>query len=238
MDSTCNHGLDNDSYYDIRHADKNTKLFKNEVLRYYHLLNLLPGNISEILDIGCGTGYMSQLIAKKKMKVIAIDISEKRLLSFKEIADKLNIKQLHENLFNLKFNNCEAIISQEVIEHIPDYKSALRKMFSFLRNFGFALFCAPYRENLQAKTRKCPYCGEYYHTCGHVNRFTEDSFRNDLINCRFKILKTRLIVNKRTVKWLALFNLPLNNFTLLFNKMMNKFFPHKAAYIAILCQKS
>ena len=38
----CDHGVSYDDFYDIWNADQNTKLYKNEILRYNHLLNLVP----------------------------------------------------------------------------------------------------------------------------------------------------------------------------------------------------
>ena len=233
----CDHGVDYNSFYDIWHADKSTKLYKNELLRYYHLLNLLPGNITNVIDIGCGTGYMASLMAKRNLNVTAVDISENRLASFHDIAEKLNIKQIKQNFFKSNLNNFDALLSQEVLEHIENYEIALKKMASFLKPQGYAVFCVPYKENLDSKAKKCSLCGQLYHISGHLHSFTEEKLTTALLTAGFTILKLDVIVNKRTFKWLAKTKLPVNKPVLQLDKTLNFLFSHKAAYLAALCQK-
>jgi len=207
------------------------------MLRYYHLLNLLPENISTVIDIGCGTGYMASLMANKNLKVTAVDISEDRLASFRNNAEQLNIKQIKQNFFKLNLNNFDALLSQEVLEHIEDYEKALKKMALFIKSNGYGIFCVPYKENLNAKTRRCSLCGQRYHTSGHLHSFTKDMLAAALSTAGFILLKLHVIVNKRTFKWLAKSKISINKPILQFDKMMNFLFSHKAAYLAALCQK-
>jgi 2-polyprenyl-3-methyl-5-hydroxy-6-metoxy-1,4-benzoquinol methylase len=236
--SECGHGVDYNRVYDIWHADKNTKLYKNEMLRYFHLLNLLPKNISTVIDIGCGTGYMASLMANRKLKITAVDISENSLACFSGITQNLNIKQIHQDFYKLNLNNFDLLLSQEVLEHIEDYEKALKKMASFIKLNGYGIFCVPFEENLEAKTKRCISCGHLYHTSGHLHSFTKDKLANALSNTGFTMLKLDIIVNKRTFKWLAKTKISVNKLVLQLDKMLNVLFSHKAAYMAALCQKN
>ena len=88
-----------------RHNEYNNKLFKSllPIYDYVELLLLtirpylynrlaLPEN-SKILDVACGTGFMTSILAKKGYKVSALDISpdmldraKERLKNYKDIA--------------------------------------------------------------------------------------------------------------------------------------------------------
>jgi len=207
------------------------------MLRYYHLLNLLPKNISTVIDVGCGAGYMASLLAEKNLQVTAVDISEDRLASFRDKAERFNIKQIKQNFFELDFNNFDALLSQEVLEHIEDYEKALQKMASFIKPNGFGVFCVPFQENLEAKTKSCPSCGQLYHTSGHLHSFTKNRLAEALSKAGFTVLTMSTIVNKRTFKWLAKTKISVSKPVLQFDKMLNFLFSHKAAYLASLCQK-
>jgi 2-polyprenyl-3-methyl-5-hydroxy-6-metoxy-1,4-benzoquinol methylase len=177
---------------------------------------------------------MSCLLAQKRLSVTAIDISEPSLALFSDRASQLNIRQMNMDLFDAGFSGYDALISQEVLEHIPDFAAAIGKMSTFLRKDGYALFCVPYKENLAAKTKICPKCGQAFHTNGHLHHFTIENLSKAVEDNKFKILTVRRITNKRAVKWLTGLHLNVNSFTLAFDSLMNLFFPHKATYFAIL----
>lgn len=233
----CVHPAIQTPFYNYWEADPHTRRYRNELLRYLHLLTMLPKRNSLILDVGCGTGYMSVLLAKQGFRVMAIDIRKESLLCFEKLAKIHGIRQIHGDFFRLHIDPVEAVLCQEVLEHIPDVKSALKKIASFLRPDGLGLFCVPYRENLEAKKVQCPSCGLRVHKSGHLHSFTEHSFQEALQEAGFCILSIRLIVNKRTVKWFTRFHIPVNRATLLLDRVMNGLFPHKSAYLAVLTQK-
>jgi 2-polyprenyl-3-methyl-5-hydroxy-6-metoxy-1,4-benzoquinol methylase len=231
----CVHNKDN--IYNIWEAPKKTKLYKNEVLRYYQILSFIPNDVKSILDLGCGTGFMSCLMAKNNYNVTSIDKSPERLSYFANTAQKLKINVHNIDMFEFNNNGYDMIICQEVIEHIQDYKKVLEKIHSLLKENAFAIVTTPYRENLEAKTKKCEICGEYYHTNGHLHSFDEKKLQDACIEQTFEIIKTKLIVNNRAIKLFTYYNLPVNNLTIKIDKLINRLYPHKAAYLLVLIRK-
>ncbi len=217
-----------DQIYNVWRANSKTRIYKNEMLRNLHLYNLIMSDreYKKIIDIGCGTGYLDCLLAKKGKQVTAVDLSKKRMSLFKEKASLYGITQINENLFNLNVNNFDMVISQEVLEHIEDYESAIVKMNGFVNKDGIGIFCVPYNENLEAKMIIDPDTGKRVHKVGHLHSFTKVKLEKSIANSGFEVLNTFLLVNKRTFKLFARFKIPVNNITLQFDKLMNYLFPH------------
>ncbi len=232
--------IENDRLYNIWNANKNTKLYKNEMLRNLHLFNIIKNqtNVEKIIDIGCGTGYLDYLMANDGKQITGVDLSKSSLSLFKEVADKFGIKQIHENLFNIELKNFDLVISQEVLEHLENYESAISKMSEFIKENGFGLFCVPYNENLNAKMIDDPITGNRIHKVGHLHSFTKEKLEKSIEKSGFNIIETFLLVNKRTNKLFANLKIPVNSYTLFIDKIMNSLFPHKAAYLAVLCKKN
>lgn len=231
----CIHNRDN--IYNIWNVPKNTKLYKNELLRYFQILTYIPKGTKEILDLGCGTGFMSCLLAKKGYKTTAVDMSTERLSLFREKAEKLNIEIKNNDLFEFNENNFDLVICQEVIEHLPDYTKLIDKIEFFLKSGGYAIITTPYKENLNAKTKKCDVCGQYYHTSGHLHSFDEKKFQEIFNRDKLNIIKISKIVNNRAIRLFKFYNLPVNKFFVNIDKLFNKLFSFKASYLLILVRK-
>lgn len=100
----------------------------------------LTDNIS-IIDIGCGSGLISNLFAKKypSSKFLGIDFSDSIDHAVK-ISQQLELKNLSfikQDFIN--FNNEEqydVVICQGVLHHIPDYKNAAIKLKKLVKPNG------------------------------------------------------------------------------------------------------
>ncbi len=98
------------------------------------------------LDVGCGAGLQTALLAKRTGKVVGIDVLESVINRAKSEQDQLDpggkiefrctpIEQagFAESSFDKIFSVC-------VLEHIPDYKSVLREAFRVLKPGGMLVF--------------------------------------------------------------------------------------------------
>jgi SAM-dependent methyltransferase len=237
MTAVCSHPIDDKPAYNVWNAEPRTRLYKNEMLRYARLLTLLPPRPGTIADVGCGTGWMSVLLARRGWSVTAVDANPASLAAFETAAKEWNIRVHHGDLFRFRMEPADAVLCQEVLEHIPDYSAALRKMHDFLKPGGTGLFCVPYRENLGAKTVRCPKCGESVHRTGHLHAFDEKGFAESLERAGYRVLRLRRIVNKRAVKWLASGRIPVGAAAAGLDRVLNRFFPGRAAYLAAVVEK-
>jgi ubiquinone/menaquinone biosynthesis C-methylase UbiE len=233
--NVCIHN--NDIIYNVWDAPRKTKRFKNELLRYFQILTYIPKNVKKILDLGCGTGFMSCLLAKEGFDITAVDVSSERLSLFHQKAKELNINVKNLNFFEFNEMDYDLVICQEVIEHLPDYSKLIDKIYFFLKTGGYAIITTPYKENLEAKTKKCDVCGQYYHTSGHLHSFDENKLQNVFPEGAFEIVTISKIVNNRAIRLFKFYNLPVNKFLVNIDKLFNKLFDYKAAYLLILVRK-
>jgi ubiquinone/menaquinone biosynthesis C-methylase UbiE len=104
---------------------------------HYHqfLLKQLPNKCQIVLDIGCGTGEFSRLLAERADKVTAIDLSPNSIQIAKQRSQQLdNIDYLVADVSRWDFplEHFDAIVSIATVHHlsieqlIPKLKAALK----------------------------------------------------------------------------------------------------------------
>lgn len=114
--------------------------------RYYFAQELFDKN-SRVLDIACGGGYGSDLLAQKLKYVIGIDISEEAVMysSKKYIRDNLHF--LVGDVSNIPLDDCsvDGIVSFETIEHVDEQMQIefLKESKRILRDDGIFVVSCP-----------------------------------------------------------------------------------------------
>lgn len=214
------------------------KMNHSEMLRYYGLLTLIPPGVRTVLDAGCGKGYMSYLMSRKGYRVHAIDINTDYLALFAPRCATYGITQAREDLFAYTPPTpFDLVLSQEVLEHIPDYAGALARLGGCVESGGWGLFCVPYKERLEAKMILDPDTGRRVHKNGHLHSFEPAGFTKTLEAAGFRVERMRLFTSKRLLNWMGSKKRVLSRFWTGFDRFMNLFFPHRATYMAFLVQK-
>jgi 2-polyprenyl-3-methyl-5-hydroxy-6-metoxy-1,4-benzoquinol methylase len=96
---------------------------------------------AKVLEAGCGTGQLSIALSRFGRKITGIDISKGSLNEAKKFIDinKINNVQLFRmNIFNIFFpkNYFDVIISNGVLHHTKDAKSAFQNLTKYLKPNG------------------------------------------------------------------------------------------------------
>ncbi len=88
---------------------------------FNYLLKYVPNNIGLCLDIGCGKGELSFLIAQRASKVLAVDIADKMISYARAHNSAENIEYLCENVLDMNFNDesLDIIITTATAHHLP-----------------------------------------------------------------------------------------------------------------------
>lgn len=97
----------------------------------YKFLELKNG--IKVLDVGCGTGYFTRMIASQiNGEVVGIDINEQLLKYADEVTKRehLNVKYLKENIYELRLkdNYFDLVTCHLVLSNLSEPKIALKEM--------------------------------------------------------------------------------------------------------------
>ena len=142
-----------------------------------------------VLDIACGVGYGSKLLADAgAVSVDGVDISAEVLEYAKQHYAADNVRFLQGDVQDFKGDKTyKVIVCFETIEHIQNYQSALRNLYSLLDSGGTLVISSPNRlvasPMAKSKTDRANFC------IFHVNEFSIAELQSALQDAGFVLNK-------------------------------------------------
>jgi SAM-dependent methyltransferase len=106
-----------------------------------------------VLDVACGTGFYSVLLAKFGHQVVAIDISEKSIEYAKQLAivngcsDNIEHHVMDISQLDFDKDSFDIVTGEESIHHLIKYPNAIENIYSVLKPGGKAYFWEPFAYN-------------------------------------------------------------------------------------------
>jgi 2-polyprenyl-3-methyl-5-hydroxy-6-metoxy-1,4-benzoquinol methylase len=99
-----------------------------------------------VLDIGCGNGSLSNLIAKEGYEVVGI---EESLSGFTTAMNSFpECKFIHANLYDIPYSDLgedfDVVVSAEVIEHLAYPRELIKSAKKCLKSNGVLILTTPY----------------------------------------------------------------------------------------------
>ena len=154
--------------------DKLKNIHEDVLSSYYGCGLVMPDSLegSKIIDLGCGTGrdvYLLSQFVGENGKVIGIDMTDEQIekaISYKEYhREKNNFKKSnvdfkkgyieHLNELNLPQNEFDIIVSNCVINLIPDKEAVFKQAYNLLKEGGELYFSDVYSsERINEEYRK------------------------------------------------------------------------------------
>ena len=102
---------------------------KHHLMRYYDFFLDHIGEDSNVLDIGCGNGFVASQIASKAKKVTGIDTDQANIIQAKKQHSRENINYVLGDATNYNFQEqYDAVVLSNVLEHIKDRVTFLNKV--------------------------------------------------------------------------------------------------------------
>lgn len=102
---------------------------KHMIMKYYRFFRENINENSNVLDVGCGNGYITFKLAKKARKVVGIDVDKRSIKFAKKFHNLENINYILGDVivykFTEKFDFC---ILSNVLEHINKRVEFLKKI--------------------------------------------------------------------------------------------------------------
>lgn len=130
-----------------------------DYLLYERYLDFIEShNIQTILDVGCGSGYVTNIIAYHfpHIKIVALDFSS-TINHGKQISKELgltNIKWVQTNFFDFTSNDTfDLVLSNGSIHHMPDFDRAVEKVKSLSHRYIMLGVYNKYGKWMQRKVR-------------------------------------------------------------------------------------
>lgn len=156
------------------------KAMVNKAFKSYRNKSLPISKLS-LVDIGSGISPITPCSDKTlfiELEKKAVEFMRKKSLN----AVKGDITKL-----SLQNNSADVIFCSEVLEHVPDYRKALRECFRVLNKKGIIILTVPTHMN---------YWKDDDDYVGHIRRFNPSTFLNDIKKIGFRVLSEKPIGSK------------------------------------------
>ncbi|MCP4269133.1 MAG: class I SAM-dependent methyltransferase [Candidatus Brocadiaceae bacterium] len=146
----------------------------------------------EVLEIGCGFGYGTNLMAKLNQNgnFTAIDI-DKEVIEFAKANNKrddIKFVQMDATRLNLKNNSFDSVVTIENIEHVKDYGKYIQEIYRVLKNGGTLFLTTPNDNRFFHRIYRILGCKIKYNKY-HEHEFSLKEIKTLLKKNGFKILK-------------------------------------------------
>ena len=154
------------------------------MLRYLQGLDLRD---PAILDLGCGTGWFSEMLATFGT-VTGVDLAEGVIARAK--ARGANVDFMAGDIFQMSLpeNHFDVVVSQEVIAHVPDQAAYLEKAADVLRRDGYLIITTPNKFVVDRGDFFPPQPPE------HVEKWLTIRQMRSLLRKRFRVLRSTTII--------------------------------------------
>lgn len=153
-----------------------SEISKNNLIEHLARYRIVRGSKnSNVLDIGCGTGAGTNILAKNFKKVYGVDISSDAIEYSKKYWKKKNISFIVGSGTDIQFpaNSFDIVAAFEVFEHIKDWKQFLSELKRVTKKNGRIYISTP-NKDIHSPGRKKP-INPY-----HFFEMTEKEFKKAL----------------------------------------------------------
>ena len=156
--------MDNPNTYDS--FDWEVIKFDKVKIMFDKIIKILPSDVKNIIDIGCGNGVLTNEIANH-VKIVGVDRSKKAL-------DFVKTEKIHASAENIPVENhsFDLVFSSEMLEHLED-DVFIKVIDEFQRiSKKYILITVPNRENIKKNLIQCPDCKYIYNRSSHLRSFS------------------------------------------------------------------
>jgi 2-polyprenyl-6-hydroxyphenyl methylase/3-demethylubiquinone-9 3-methyltransferase len=178
------------------YEDNGSYLRGGELPHHRHIVpaieRLLPAETAmRILDIGCGTGFIDNSLAKRGHSVVGVDFDPKAIEIHKRVYPHLDVRLHHaeEPLKGILGEQADLVLAVEVVEHLYRPLRFLEEAREALRPGGHLVLTTPYHGYW--KNLAIALLGQWDHLFtveweeGHIKFFSETTMRRMLTRAGF-----------------------------------------------------
>jgi 2-polyprenyl-3-methyl-5-hydroxy-6-metoxy-1,4-benzoquinol methylase len=93
---------------------------------------------AELLDMGTGSGHIAEEFGKAAKRVVSVDVTDER-----QVQDGYEFVQVDSAKLPFPDNSFDVVVSNHVVEHVPDQSVHLQELVRVLRPGGVAYLATP-----------------------------------------------------------------------------------------------
>lgn len=160
---------------------------KHELMKYYNFFVKNISTTDNVLDIGCGTGFVANAVSKKAANITGVDVDKNNVSIARKKFKKENLKFIIADATNYTFNQVyDVIILSNVLEHIQDRTTFLQGIKKIAPKMLIRVpminrdWLVLYKKQLKMT---------YFSDKTHFIEYDEDSFANEISEAGLKIKK-------------------------------------------------
>lgn len=126
-------------------TDRKCEWDLGNITAIFHLLGEPP---ARVVELGCGVGWLSIMLARRGFDVLGVDISPDAIAAGKAQRDALNLERLHFQVadyesLSAEDNSFDAAIFFSSLHHAEDEAAAVRNAYRMLKPNGLLIAFEP-----------------------------------------------------------------------------------------------
>lgn len=96
----------------------------------------VPAGAKQVLDVGCGDGFLAARLAERIPRVVALDVDEPVLKRASARFPDAPVQWMHGDVMTTELPTFDAVVSNAALHHIDDTRAALARLAGLLRPGG------------------------------------------------------------------------------------------------------
>lgn len=160
--------------YDMPQLWENDWFGEEEHDRVRKILEIVPTDVSSILDVGCGNGlFLNFTNQNHRGRFSRLCGTDRSAVALQHVQTEKTVARIDRIPFDS--TSFDLVSCMEVLEHLTlsVYPSALQELARIARKY--VLISVPYKEVLMSNLVACPSCFTKFHPDYHVRSFSEDT---------------------------------------------------------------
>ncbi|MCP9234625.1 bifunctional 2-polyprenyl-6-hydroxyphenol methylase/3-demethylubiquinol 3-O-methyltransferase UbiG [Lewinella sp. JB7] len=141
---------------------------------HQEILRHLPPAARIVLDVGCGNAWVARALLPEREAVVSFDIALRNTTEALRRHPAPNHFAVTGDAYRLPFldGSVDAIVSSEVMEHVPDVPAYLAELLRVVKPGGRIVISTPYNETIQYSL--CIHCNRRTPLHAHLHSFNEE----------------------------------------------------------------
>lgn len=120
------------------------KLSGEKLIKEYKLVLDIVGTNKDVLEVGCHTGYFTEVLKNNGCKVIGIEINQEAAMIAEKFTEKIIVGDVEdEKIYTQIDRKFDVILFMHILEHLINPWKVLQEIKQFLKSDGYIVITIP-----------------------------------------------------------------------------------------------